>query len=113
MSISVNAEPLEPTTEFPYLGHTVYYNNIDWAALYQNLRKARRWWRMVANVVKKMGEMVRGQGILYKAFIQTLMLYGSEIWVVTGAMLKVIEGFHHNSSRRIAGMMDQSTTEGE
>ena len=96
VSISVNAEPLEPTTEFPYLDHTVYYNNIDWAALYQNLRKARRWWRMVANVVKKMGEMVRVKGIIYKTFIQTLMLYGSEIWVVTGDMLKVIEGFHHH-----------------
>ena len=34
-----------------------------------------------------------------------VLLYGSEIWVVTGVMLKVLEGFHHRATRRITGMM--------
>ena len=38
--ISVNSDPLEPVADFPYLGRRVAYNNSDWAALYQNLRKA-------------------------------------------------------------------------
>ena len=43
--------------------------------------------------------------MMYKAVFQSVILYGSEIWVVTGAMLKFLEGFHHRSSRCITGMM--------
>ena len=33
--------------------------------------------------------------ILYQAVFQTLLLYGSEIWVMMGAMLKVLKVFNH------------------
>ena len=42
-----------------------------------------------------------------------VLLYGRNIWVMTGAMLKVLEGFHHRADRRIVGMTAQSTEEGE
>ena len=31
-------------------------------------------------------------------------MYGSDIWVATGEMLKVLEGFHHRKARSITGM---------
>ena len=34
-------------------------------------------------------------GIIYKAVTHSVLLYYSEIWVVTGKMLKVLVGFHH------------------
>ena len=36
---------------------------------------------------------------------QLVLLYVSEIWVVTGDILKVWEGFHHQAARRITSMM--------
>ena len=36
-----------------------------------------------------------------------VLLYGSDSWVVTGAMLKLLEGFHHRVARRIEGMTDR------
>ena len=33
-----------------------------------------------------------------------MLLYISESWVVTGAMLKVLEGLHHQASRQIPEM---------
>ena len=30
---------------------------------------------------------------MYKAMAQSVILYGSEIWVVMGEMLKILEGF--------------------
>ena len=36
-----------------------------------------------------------GPGPIHKAVAQSVLLYGSEIGVVTGEMLKVLEGFHH------------------
>ena len=35
-----------------------------------------------------------------------MLLNGSEIWLVTGEILKILEGFHHQAARRITGMTD-------
>ena len=40
-------------------------------------------------------------------------LYWSDIWVVTGLVLKVLEGLHNIAARRIAGVTDRSAEEGE
>ena len=55
-------------------------------------------------VVTKMGEMVRVQGIFYKAIVKLMILYGRESWVVMGDMLKLLEWFHHRADIRIVGM---------
>ena len=109
---SVNADPLEPAAAFPYLGHTVKYNNSDWADLYQNLLKARRWWEMMGKVVMKKGATVRARVMLYNAIVQSVQLYGRKNWVVMGDMIKVPEGLHHWESIRIAGMKARCTTYG-
>ena len=51
--------------------------------------------------------------MLYKVVAQTVLLYGSESWVVTGAMLKVLEGLHNILDRRIAGMTAWRVDDGE
>ena len=94
------------------MGRTVAFNNRDWADLYQNLQKARRWWGVVVNLLMRMEETVRARVILYKAVVQTLLLYGRNIWLVTVSMLKVLEGFHHRVARRISGKTAQDTVEG-
>ena len=47
---------------------------------------------------------MRAQAMVHKALAQKVLLYGSDSWVVTEAMLKVLEGLHHRVDRRIAGM---------
>ena len=42
-----------------------------------------------------------------KAVVQTVLLYWSEIWVVTDAMMTVLNGFHHRIARRISGITVQ------
>ena len=49
---------------------------------------------MVGKVVSNTGATVQAQSILYKAIVQSGLLYDSESWVVTWSMIKVIEGFH-------------------
>ena len=44
-------------------------------------------------------------GMVYKVVAQSVLLYVSESWVVTGEMLKVLEGFCHQATRKITGMM--------
>ena len=55
---------------------------------------------------------MRARVIIYKAVIQTVLLYISESWVVTDAMLKVLEGLYHQVDQRITGMSSQKIREG-
>ena len=43
---------------------------------------------------------MQARAMMYKAVVQTVLLYGRRSWVVTEAMLKVLEGFHHQVDRR-------------
>ena len=61
----------------------------------------------------KTGAKLQARGVMYKTAIQLVLLYGSESWMVTGAMLKVLEGFHLRLARRIAEITAWSTTGGE
>ena len=56
---------------------------------------------------------MRARGMMYKSVSQSVLLYVSESWVVTGAMLKVLEGFHHREVRRITGMTAKRVADGE
>ena len=58
---------------------------------------------MVARVLETTGSTVRARGAMYKAVDQSVLLYSIKSWVVTGDMLKVLEGFHHQASRHITG----------
>ena len=51
---------------FPYPEWTIAYNNIDWPAVYQNLKKEQRWWGMIVRVLEKPGATVRARGMMYK-----------------------------------------------
>ena len=44
---------------------------------------------MMGDVVTKTGATVRAQGMLYKSVVQSVLLYGSVIWLMTGGMLKL------------------------
>ena len=79
---------LKSQKDFTYIGQTIAYNNSNWAAVYQNLRKAWRRWVMVARLLLSMGATVRSLVMMYKLVSQSVILYIREIWVVTGEMLK-------------------------
>ena len=65
---------------------------------------------MTERFLEKMGALVRARGIMYKVVSQLLLLYVSDSWVVTRAIIKVLEGLHHRTARWIMGM---TATRGE
>ena len=68
---------------------------------------------LISKVLKKTGAMLQDREMLYKSVAQTVLLYGSESWVVMGEMLKFMEGFQHREYQRITIMMDRKTEDGE
>ena len=61
----------------------------------------------------KTGAMVQARGMLYKVVVQMVLLYRINSWVVTGAMMKVLEGFRHQAAWRIAVIMHRNIEDGE
>ena len=59
---------------------------------------------MFVRVLVTTGSTIRSCVIMYKAVAQSVLLYASESWVVTGAMLKVLKVYHHCVARHIMGM---------
>ena len=50
--------------------------------------------------------------MIHKSLEQKVMMYGSESWMVMGAILKILEGFNDREFRRIAGMMEKRVSDG-
>ena len=92
---------------------TIAYNNSDWTAVFQNLKKAHIRWGMISRVLMKKGETLRPHVIMYKEETQSVLMYVSESWFETKAMLKVLEGFHHRAARQITGMMEKCVADGD
>ena len=112
MSIRVNLYPVETTDALPYLGRTIAFNNSVYAALYCNMSKAQRRWRLVERVLVTAGATVRSRETMYKVVVQTVLLYGRDSWVGTDVMIKVLEGFHHRVAWQITGMTTWQVGEG-
>ena len=45
--------------------------------------------------------MVRAREMMYRAVVNMVLFYSSDSWVITGAMMKVLEVFHHWITRRL------------
>ena len=45
--------------------------------------------------------------MLYKAIVQTVLMYGRKSWVITESIMKVLEKVHHRVSQRIVGKTER------
>jgi hypothetical protein len=68
-----------------------------------NLCKARKSWARISCILARDGATPRVSGMFYKAVVQSILLFGSETWVMTNPMLKALESFHRRVARWIAG----------
>ena len=56
----------------------------------------------MAKVLTRAGAMVQAPGMIYKAVVKTVLHYVSEICVLIGAMIKVLEKCFHQVSIQMA-----------
>ena len=62
----------------------------DWTEVIQNLAKVRAvWWRMM-RILSREGARLQVYGLLFKAYIQSVLLFGTETWVMTPCMGRVL-----------------------
>ncbi len=71
-------------------------------AVWSQLCKARGTWARVGQVLQRENAPPRLSAKFYKAIVQSVLLYGSEMWVLSPAVLAMLEGFHTHAAYRMA-----------
>ena len=90
----VHGDVLERVKVFWYLGRLLSQDDIDIQVMQSQLCKARGTWARVGQVLQRENAPPQVSDKLYNAIVQSVLLYGSEIWVLSMATLARLEGFH-------------------
>ncbi len=99
---SVHGNTLERVEVFKYLGRLLAQDDDDIQAIRAQMRKTRATWARVGQVLRAENVPPRIAAKFYKAVIQAVLLYGSEMWVLSMAALASLEGFHIRAAYRMA-----------
>jgi hypothetical protein len=100
---SVCGVPLELVSKCICIGRQLSLMHDDWPDVVKNLVKARRRWATISRVLIRDGAAPRISAMFYKSVAQSVLLYGSETWVLSPKMLSKLEGFHKQITRRLTG----------
>jgi hypothetical protein len=57
----------------------------------------------ISRILSREDASPRISAMFYKATIQTVLLFGSETWVITDEILQMLTSFHHSVARRLTG----------
>ena len=87
-------QELERVDFFKYLGKLTSNDDKDAKAIRSNLKKARRTWARMSHVCRSENVPPKTAGLFYTTVIQSVLLFGSEVWCLNETMLKELRGFH-------------------
>ena len=75
----------------------------DWPVVVHNLQRSQKKWARLNIVFIREGADTRTLGQIYLAVVQSVMIYGSEKWVMTLCIGRVLGGFRHRVDRSLTG----------
>jgi hypothetical protein len=98
----VRGNVLERVKVFKYLGRLMSQDDDDIQAIRAQIRKARSSWACIGQVLwsKNVSPFVAAR--FYQAIIQTILLYGSKLWVISWTAMAQLKGFHISAAYRMA-----------
>ena len=103
-TFTLAGQPIETVSTFKYLGRILDKNDDDLPAIKANIQKAKKRWARITRVLTRENASPRVMGYFYKAVVQSVLLYGSETWVLSTRMLQLLESFHYRCARYISKM---------
>ena len=68
---------------------------------------------MVVKVLIHTGVHVKALTMIYNLVVQTVLPYGYQSWVVTDAMITVLDGFYHRVDWILAGLTERQGNAGK
>jgi hypothetical protein len=100
---NIDGQVMETVSEFKYLGRILEEGDSDVPTVNRNIKRARGTWGMIGRVLSSEGASPRAMGSFYKVVVQSVLLYGSESWVLSKAMMKKLKSFHNRIARFLTG----------
>jgi len=91
---TAHGDVLECVEVFRYLGCLLSQDDDDIQAMRSQLCKAHGTWARIGQVLRRENAPPRVSTKFYKAIKQSVLLYGSETWVLSPAAMARLEGFH-------------------
>jgi len=108
----VNGVPIKTVREFKYLGRMLEDNDDDLPAVERNLKRARQKWGRISRILSKKSARPKAMATFYKAIVQSVLLYGSESWVLSKCMWRKLRSFHRRCARYITGRHIRENADG-
>ncbi len=90
----MHGDVLERVEVFRYLGRLLLQDDDDVQAVRNQLCKRHGTWARIGQVLRRENAPPRISAKFYKAIVQSVLLYGSETWVLSPAVMARLEGFH-------------------
>ena len=106
-------KPMEAVSEFCYLGRLLTATDDDWPAVAGNIRKARVRWGRLARVLGREGADPKVSRSVYTAVTQQVLLFGAEVWVLTGKIESALDAFQGRVARRLKGWQARRGNDGK
>ena len=94
---------LATVTSLKYLSQVMTTEDDEWTVVVGKLRKDQKSWAQMASIMVQEGAFSWVLGVLFKAVVQTVLLLGSETWVLITRMGKILGSFQNRVTRKITG----------
>ena len=106
-AFQVYGRPLNSVPLFKYLGWIMMTSDDDWTAVVDNPRKDRKSWDQLSRILVWEGDNPYLLGVLFKAVVQSVLVFGPETWMMNPHMVRALGGFHNRVSIQITGSQPQ------
>ena len=97
----IEGREIERVDTFTYLGRQLSSGDDDFHACLRNLSKAKKKWGALSRVLQQEGASKAYKSRVYLIVVSTVLLYGSETWVLNDRITQVLEAFHNRCARHI------------
>ena len=77
----------------------------DWTEVVSNFSRARVVWKRMTRILSSEGTGPWLSRFLFKAVVQTVLLFGVETWVINPHIGRILVGFQGQVARRLNGRL--------
>jgi hypothetical protein len=113
VEFTVNGEPIKIVEEFEYLGRIVMKDDRDGPAVMRNLARVRAKWASMRRFLVRDAADPKTMATFYRTVVLSVLLYGSESWVLTGNLMRQLRSFHRRCCQGLTGEFIRQDEEGE
>ena len=82
-------------TAFKYLERVLTKGDDDWPEVAGNLQKARESWVWMSRILSREGADSKVSGHFFKAVVQTVLIFGEDMWVLTPRVEQALSRFQN------------------